>query len=461
MKRILLFTALTATLILSSQPRLTGGSTLPVGQSSIAASCPDLALCVDSAKAESVDAILRTNQGQTDGPGAEVIVLQGGKIRFLKGSGFANIERHVPINDQTVFNLASVSKQFTAIAIMKLVEQGKLSLEDTLPSLLPQFNSVTRATQIKVRHLLTHTSGLPDYIEAIGINGERFAPRRPPNNEDVIALLSKASGLCFSPGENWSYSNSAYVVLSRIVEEKTGMRFADYMKQSFFEPLGMNSTFVKDERGQDSPNHAKAYEKTATGFGDVTLSRLDSIYGDGNVHSTICDLAKWLQALLSIYTLGDSGLSRIVVSRNSLKRVFTRVLLHDNPNSPVTYGFGWNVFLTADLKKRADVRDGDFKVDVVTHTGEWSGVRTFIGIIPGRGHGLISILLSNNGGVGNCDEANEADGIAKVYLNNVASIKRFIPCTPRSSLQVSPSGPQDRNCGRLMLSAALRSLSRN
>src|SRR5207253_6924591 len=104
--------------------------------------------------------------------------------------------------------------------------------------------------------------------------------------------------------------------------------------------------------------HANAYEKTVTGFGDVTHSRLDSIYGDGNVHSTICDLAKWLQTLLNIYTLADTSLGRIVVSQSSLKRVFTRVLLNDA--SSRTYGFGWNVFLTADLKKQADVKDGDF-----------------------------------------------------------------------------------------------------
>lgn len=421
MKRTLILTALTVSLLLSAQPLLTSGRELLTPDGS--ASCPGFALAVDSDKAQSVDAMLRTRWEKPNGPGAEVIVLQNGKVKFLSGYGLADIRRQTPINERIVFNLASVSKQFTAVAIMKLVEKGKLSLDDSLTSLLPKFKSLKDAERIKVRHLLTHTSGLPSYLDIFGANGERLRPGFMPANSDVIDALTGRRRLTFTPGSQFKYSNSGYVVLAQIVEARSGMRFADFMKQTFFVPLGMRNTFVMDERPVNISNHASAYDKAANGFRDVTRSPLDSICGDGNVHSTICDLAKWLQELLNIYTGRPTSLSPILISRSSLDQVFTQVVT-DN-DSTITYGFGWAVFHTADLKKARDRVDDDFRnVELVMHRGVWRGVRTFIGILPRRGDGTIGILLSNSGEFDPCDEA---DRVAKEYLRDIPSIPRFIP----------------------------------
>jgi CubicO group peptidase (beta-lactamase class C family) len=204
------------------------------------------------------------------------------------------------------------------------------------------------------------------------------------------------------------------------------MRFAEFMKQTFFDPLGMSNTFVRDERRLPIPHQANAYDKARNGFKDVTTSRLDSIYGDGNAFSTVCDLAKWLQTILDIL-LDDRApvtgnarirLSNIIVPIDALKRAFSQVVL--NNQSGVTYGFGWTVFLRADL-----INGGDSTLEVVFHTGVWNGVRTFIGIIPNRGQGVIGILLSNFGKFEACEEAGK---IAHLYLRDVPGIKRFVDC---------------------------------
>lgn len=457
MKRILILTTLAVALILSAWPRFTGGSTLLVSERIAAARCPDFILEVDEATTQLVDAVLKPDVQTSNGPGAEVIVLQDGKIRFLKGYGFANIDKRVRIDEKTVFNLASVSKQFTAIAIMKLVEQGILSLEDTLSSLLPKFKAVKGAGQIKVRHLLTHTSGMPNYLDAFGGNGEHLKAGSNPTNKDVITLLSRAKGLCFEPGTKWDYSNSGYVILAQIVEDKSKMRFADFMKKTFFDPLGMNSTFVRDERLRTMPIHATAYERAGAGFTDVTLSPLDSIYGDGNIYSTVCDVATWLHALLTIYLNDDQQFRKKVISQKRMKRVFSQVLLKNREK--FAYGMGWMIFNTADLKKaanpRARFKDSDFKLDVVMHTGFWKGVRTLLGILPTRGNGTIGILLSNNGDFQPCAEANK---VAKVYFSDVPGITNlFIDC-PQSGAGVASR--QDGHCdGMTLLSDGLKLMS--
>jgi CubicO group peptidase (beta-lactamase class C family) len=416
--------------MLFAETGVTGWSPLQTRRNLATAGCPGLRLDVDVAKANAIDDMLRRKWEKPDGPGSEVAVLQDGKIKFISGYGFSDIDRRTRINEQTVFNLASVSKQFTAMAIMKLVEQGKLKLEETLPLLMPEFRAFNATQQITVRHLLTHTSGLPDYLATFGDHGQLLTRGFEPTNQDVINELSKKRRLIFKPGTDHRYSNSGYVVLAEIVRRRSGMPFAAFLQRSFFAPLGMTHTFVKDKVSQVFPNQARAYEKNRQGFMDVTTSPVDAIYGDGNVFSTICDLATWLEALLEIFREGRPAMNNPVVGRDqskhvirqdTLKQIFSQVVVEkDGKKSTFNYGFGWRVLQNADV-----AGSNDPTIEAVLHTGDWRGVRTFIGIIPNRGNGLIGILLSNNGDFTPCAEAEK---IAKTYLKDVPGIRNFIDC---------------------------------
>ncbi|MFY9556249.1 MAG: serine hydrolase domain-containing protein [Blastocatellia bacterium] len=431
MKRALFLTALGVALMLCAQPRVTGWSPLPATQELATSGCRGLEFAVDVPKAKAVDKMLRTKWEKPNSPGAAVAVMQGGKIRFLSGYGLSDIGRHTAISEKTVFNLASVSKQFTAMAIMKLVEQGRLRLDERLPSLLPEFKPFRATEQITVRHLLTHTSGLPDYLASFGDHGQFLKRGFVPKNQDVINELARKTRLRFTPGTNHIYSNSGYVVLSEIVRRRSGTSFAAFLKTNFFDPLAMTQTFVKDNPSTVFPNQARAYQKTSRGFTDVTTSQLDSIYGDGNVFSTICDLSTWLEALLEIFNEGHPPLNNSVIGRDSrkhvvrqdtLKQVFSQVVVMQHGEESIfTYGFGWRVLQNSDIAKGSN----DSTLEAVLHTGKWWGVRTFIGILPNRGNGLIGILLSNNGNFTPCEEAGK---IARMYLKDVPGIRTFIDC---------------------------------
>ena len=182
-----------------------------------------------------------------------VLVSKGDEVIYRKAFGFADLETNKELVPESSFYLASVSKQFTTMAVMILKEQGKLSYDDKLSQYFPDFPSY--ADSISIEHMMTHTSGIPDHY---GLN----AYKKGLNNEDVYQLLIKQEKLDFSPGSRFRYSNGGYVLLSMIVEKASGQPFHEFMEAAIFSPLGMDKTLVYDQSEPEVTNRAIGYNAT-------------------------------------------------------------------------------------------------------------------------------------------------------------------------------------------------------
>ena len=189
---------------------------------------------------------------QTNAPGAAVTVIRDGKPLFAKGYGLADLEKKIPCTTNTNFRLASVTKQFTAMAVLILAEEGQLSLEDHLPRFFPEFPEYGKA--IALHHLLTHTSGLPDYEDHIP-QGTTI----PLSDRDVLFILRHQSKTDFPPGSQFHYSNSSYALLALIVENVSGKTFPAFVKEKIFDPLGMTNSIAYVAGRSCVPNRAYGY----------------------------------------------------------------------------------------------------------------------------------------------------------------------------------------------------------
>jgi CubicO group peptidase (beta-lactamase class C family) len=247
-----------------------------------------------------VDALF-ARWNRSDTPGAEVLVIRNGRIVLNRDYGLANIESKRPISSRTVFELASITKQFTAVAIMMLAERGKLSYDDKLSTFFPEFPPY--AQRITVRQLLNHTSGLPDY-EALFVASGKVSPNWPrsihdppddyePTARDALHLLEQQAKLRFEPGAKWEYSNSGYVVLGQIVEKVAGQTYRNFMREEIFKPLGMANSDVYDETRVEIQTRAASYSKDGTSYRNIDYTPVSLIYGEGNILSTLEDIYKW------------------------------------------------------------------------------------------------------------------------------------------------------------------------
>ncbi|MGX4585287.1 serine hydrolase domain-containing protein [Paenibacillus chitinolyticus] len=297
-----------------------------------------------------------------------------GEIVFEGAYGLADRETGRALTVHSVFELASVSKTFTAMGILILAEQGKLSLTDSVEQWIPDFPY----KGITVKDLLRHTSGLPDYTPLFIKDWDRS---KIATNWDVLEYFNvRRPPLQFQPGENWEYTNTGYVLLALLIEKISGLSFAEYMSEALFKPLGMHSTRIHNRRlsGNVPPDFAFGYvysfethsyhlpdEQPATDF----VVYLDGIQGDGTVNSTLHDLLLWDQAL---YT-------EKLVSKKTLDEAFTSGKLPDN--KPYSYGYGWIIEEKEHLGK------------VVSHSGGWPGYST--NLARYTDHGKTAIYLSN------------------------------------------------------------------
>lgn len=234
--------------------------------------------------ASALDDVFRWTK--TSEPGCAVGVARSGAPLANRAYGAADLERNVPISDRTVFDVGSVQKQFVAAAILTLVEEGRLSLADDVRKHVPELPDYGRA--ITVDHLLTHTSGLRDSIGLL---------RLAPPGQDALALVLRQRSLNFAPGEEWAYSNTGYLLLKEIVARRSGGSFADFLKQRFFEPLGMKSASYRDDLRFVVGDRALAYEKER-GRWKMSMS-LDEDRGGGALFATATDLLIWNEALAS------------------------------------------------------------------------------------------------------------------------------------------------------------------
>jgi len=316
------------------------------------------------------------------GPGAAVMVIQDGKVVHQKGYGLANLENRTPIGLDTPFELASVSKQFTGMAIMMLVERGKLRYDDPLSKFFPELPPYAKA--ITVRHLLNHTSGLPDVI-----NAELHREGYQPASKDLLTLLAQRKEAVFAPGDRFQYNNTGYVLLALIVEKVSGKSFPLFMKENIFQPLGMSNTLVWDETKPVINNRALPYAVQGASFKSLPFGSDVYIFGAKGVVTTLQDLYKWDQ---SLYT-------EKLVKAATLKEAFTPATLNNGQQD--NYGYGW-------------VIAKDHGLNFVTHDGSYLGFKTIIARYPDQRFTVV--VLSNSDSLGSTGSL--AKRIAKIYLSD-------------------------------------------
>ena len=278
----------------------------------------------------------------TDGksPGVAVLVRKGGRTVFQRGYGVRDLRTFRKIDSRTNFRLASCTKQFTAMATMLLAHDGKLRYDMRLTDIFPDFPDYGRA--ITVRHLLTHTSGLPDYEDLMG---DTWTASHQIQDEEVLRLLKHAAPK-FASGTSWAYSNSGYVLLGLIVARISGAPFPQFLHDRIFQPLHMTGSVAYVKGKNTVPNRAFGHTKENGRFIESDQSGTSATLGDGGIYSNIDDLAKWDAALQN----------HSLLSQEEMRAAWQPVTLADgsephwpkipgddnlNPGKLVSYGFGW------------------------------------------------------------------------------------------------------------------------
>ncbi|MBT8399018.1 MAG: beta-lactamase family protein [Rhodothermia bacterium] len=241
-----------------------------------------------TSKEKEIDSLFASYSG--DRPGAAVMVLHKGQTALLKTYGLANLESELPVRPETNFRLASVTKQFTAMAILILVERGALSLEESLASVFQEMPSY--AEPITIHHLLRHTSGLLDYESQIPDTATVQVL-----DSDVLQMMLQADSTYFPPGSQYRYSNTGYAVLAMIVEKRSGMSFPEFLRENIFEPVGMNNTVAYVNGVNTVPHRAFGYKVDGDDITFSDQSLTSAVLGDGGIYSSVLDLARWDEAL--------------------------------------------------------------------------------------------------------------------------------------------------------------------
>jgi CubicO group peptidase (beta-lactamase class C family) len=305
-----------------------------------------------------------------------VLVAENGEVIFEKSYGLADEQTQRALNDSSIFELASVSKQFTAMGIVQLQKEGKLSFDDEISRYVPE---LARYQGVTIFNLLNHTSGLPDYME---LAEEHWDKSKIATNDDILRLFGlQAPAPLFEPNAQWEYSNTGYLVLATIIERVSGRSFGDYLNDKIFTPLEMTNTLVHRRRFAplEIENYAHGYVYSESlqkkilpdELGaDHYVVWLDGIVGDGMVNSNLKDLFKWDRALYTNQLVDDAD-------RDLL---FSSVMTADSTQTE--YGLGWMIDSTDTYGKS------------VLHTGGWAGYITFIERNLDHNHTII--VLQNN-----------------------------------------------------------------
>ena len=298
-------------------------------------------------RAQELDAILSKSVAPGQ-PGMAVLVKKAGTVLFQKGYGLTKLKGSAPITPETDFRLASVTKQFTAMAVMLLVRDGKLRYDSALTEVFPEFPEYGKT--ITIRHLLTHTAGLPDYedlmdrVEKSG--GKRWSPEHQIQDEEVLELLEEETRGKFAPGTSWAYSNSAYVVLGLIVAKVSGVSYPEFLEQRIFSPFEMRNTLAYQKGKHEIPHRAFGHSREHGKLILTDQSSTSATLGDGGVYSNLEDLSKWDDALAN-HTLLTAEAMQAALTPVKLARGrephWPAEPDGDNlaPGKPVSYGFGW------------------------------------------------------------------------------------------------------------------------
>jgi len=320
---------------------------------------------------------------RTDSPGCALGVSRGGKVVYEKGYGMSNLESDIAITPGSIFHVASVSKQFTAMAVMLLARDGKLSLNDDIRKYLPEIPNYGQT--ITVRHLLTHTSGLRDQWDLLIFARGRFEEDRI-TEADVLDIVSRQKSLNFVPGAEYLYSNTGFTLLGTIVKRVSGKSLRDFSDERIFKPLGMTHTHFHDDYTMVVKNRTSAYVRT-DGQWHVSIPNFDT-YGATSLYTTVGDLLKW-EANFEHPVVGDAAL---------LGAMQTSAVLTNGDSTAYGYGIATEIYRGARL---------------IDHNGADAGYRSFAGRFPQ--HDLAIAIACNT--VVNTGAV--ARSVADVYLGKV------------------------------------------
>jgi CubicO group peptidase (beta-lactamase class C family) len=294
---------------------------------------------------DAVDKLIHSEMEKQHVPGLSLLVARSGRIIRAQGYGLSNIELQVPVKPETVFQSGSMGKQFTATAVMMLVEEGKIRLDEPINRYLK--DSPATWNQVTVRELLSHTAGFTDYPK-------NFDFRKDYTEPELLKIVASVP-LGFEPGTNWSYSNLGYLTLGIMIHRMTGQFYGDFLQERIFRPLGMTTTRIISE-SDIIPNRAAGYRLVKGELKNQEwVAPTVNTTADGSLYFSIMDLAKWDAAL---YT-------EKLLKRSSLEEMWTIANLKTGKENSGHYGFGWFIENIGGQR-------------VVRHEGEWQGFTSFI-----------------------------------------------------------------------------------
>ncbi len=334
----------------------------------------------DKKHSQAIDAMF-ARWNRDDSPGAAVLVVHEGKVVHRQGYGMADLQHGVKITPSTVFDIASVSKQFCGLAVAMLIEQKKLGIDDDVRKHVPSVPDFD-GRKITIRHLVHHTSGIRDWPGALRVAGWRFDD--VISFEQILNMLRHQRHLNFDPGSRHLYSNTGYNLLAHVVEKHSGVSFATWTKGHLFDPLGMRDTHFHDDHTRVVPNRAVAYQKSKTRWNNIG-NQLTAV-GSSSLFTTIDDLAKWI---LNFETKKIGG-------KAAIARMHTKGVLNDGREITYCYGVTRNSFRG---------------IDSVQHTGSWAGFHTILARFPGERFAVV--VLANTATV---HPRHMAFRIAELYL---------------------------------------------
>jgi len=341
-------------------------ATLSFAQNSIASPPP-----IDPQRLKSIDSFIMTQMAKQKIPGLAVGIYSRGQILLAKGYGQANVELDVAVKSETIFQSGSVGKQFVSAAIMMLVEEGKVSLDDSITKYFPDAPETWKP--ILIKNLLSHTSGLAEYE-----SGDRTGPKGPfylrlDFTEDELVTKVEALPIEAAPGEKWDYRNTNYLLLGILIHKVTGKPYYEFLSERIFKPLGMTSTRIINDR-DIIPNRASGYElENGQLKNQEWVSPTFNSTADGTLYFNVIDLNKWDDALYGTRLLKQS----------SLDRIWTVYSLNDGKPNGAGYGFGWMIGKQNDHKR-------------IEHGGAWQGFTCRISRYPDDN--LTVVVLANLAG---------------------------------------------------------------
>ncbi|MCZ6641258.1 MAG: serine hydrolase [Gammaproteobacteria bacterium] len=343
---------------------------------------PIAAAAQDGSLSASVDTLF-VQMDLPDRPGAAVLVIKDGVVLHRKGYGSANIEHQIPITPKSVFDIASVSKQFTGMAISMLVEKGIVNLDDDIRNYIPDVPEFSN--QITVRHLIHHMSGVRDWPATLAIAGWQMDD--VISFDQILTMAYNQRALNFEPGERHLYSNTGYNLLAELVSRATGKTFREWTRENLFVPLGMNDTHFQDDHTELTPTKVYGYRGKDDSYSAVANGL--TALGSSSLFTTIDDLGKWVTNF-DDHTVGGTSV---------IERMRTRGTL--NNGATIAYAYGLSI--------------GEYRgQQTISHGGSWAGFRTTLLHFPDQRFGIVIL-----GNLESFNPSRWAYQIADLYLADV------------------------------------------